>query len=46
MFLMKCKQCGKEMNPVDSLISSTHRICGNCTRQNQKKTTGEKRAIH
>ncbi len=33
---MKCKDCGKEMNPVQAILSSTHGVCGNCTRKKQK----------
>ena len=34
--MSKCKQCGKEMNPIEAMLSSTHGVCGKCTRRNQK----------
>lgn len=33
---MNCKQCREEMNPVQSILSSTHGICGKCTRKNHR----------
>jgi predicted nucleic acid-binding Zn ribbon protein len=39
---MKCKQCGKEMNPVEAMLSKTWGVCGNCTRKNHKQANGEK----
>ncbi len=35
-----CKQCGKDMNPVEAEVSKTHGVCGTCTKENQKKVTG------
>ena len=32
---MKCKQCGKKMNPVESMLGF---ICGKCVRENHKKS--------
>jgi len=40
--LSKCKQCGKPMNPVEAMLSSSHGVCGKCTRENHAKATGEK----
>jgi len=34
---MKCIKCGKAMNPVQSLLSATHKVCGSCARKNHKK---------
>jgi hypothetical protein len=35
-----CKQCGKDMNPVEAEVSKTHGVCGECTKKNQKEVTG------
>ncbi len=34
--MSKCKQCGEPMNPVQAIISSTHGVCGDCTRRNHR----------
>ncbi len=34
--MTNCKQCGKEMNPIQALLSSTHGVCGDCTRKKVK----------
>lgn len=34
--MTECKQCGKEMNPIDAQLSSTHGVCGKCTRRNYR----------
>ena len=31
--MTECKGCGEEMNPVQVIISSTHGVCGKCTRK-------------
>jgi Zn finger protein HypA/HybF involved in hydrogenase expression len=36
----KCKDCGKPMNPVEAMVSSTHGVCGDCTKRKQKEVTG------
>ena len=41
MTVTKCKQCRKEMNPVETVLSSTHDVCGKCTRENHKRATGQ-----
>ena len=37
---MKCKQCGKKLNPVQAMLSATHGVCGECCRKNEKKVVG------
>jgi len=34
-----CKQCGREMNPVEWIMGS---VCGQCCRLNQAEVTGVK----
>ena len=34
--MTKCKQCGEYMNPIQAVLSSTHGVCGKCTRKKQK----------
>ena len=34
--MAECKQCRELMNPVQATLSSTHGICGKCTRNNYK----------
>ena len=34
--MSKCKQCWKELNPVQAMLSAIHGVCGECTRKNQK----------
>lgn len=34
---MKCKQCGKPMNPVEVMLGP---VCGKCCRDNHKKVAG------
>ncbi len=31
---MRCPICGEYMNPVQAILSSTWRVCDNCTRKN------------
>ena len=28
----ECIECGEEMNPVQAMLSSTHGVCGSCTK--------------
>ena len=37
---MKCKQCGKELNPVQAMLSAAHGVCGECCRKNERKVVG------
>lgn len=37
----RCKQCGHEMSPVEAMLSSTHGVCGKCTRINHRRATGK-----
>ena len=34
--MTECGQCGQYMNPVQVILSSTHGVCGDCCRKNQK----------
>ena len=36
---MKCKQCGTEQNPVQTLMGP---VCGKCARENQKRWTEDR----
>lgn len=36
---MKCKKCGKPLNPVATMMGQ---ICGDCTRKAHAKATGKK----
>lgn len=41
--MAECKQCGKEMNPVQALLSSTHGVCGDCTWKNHQIAIGKRK---
>ena len=34
--MAECIDCGKYMNPVQVIISSTHGVCGKCTRKKHR----------
>lgn len=36
---MRCRDCGRKLNPVQVLLSATHGVCGDCTRDKQKEAT-------
>lgn len=34
--MSECKECGDYMNPVQVILSSTHGVCGKCTRKKHR----------
>lgn len=34
-----CVRCGRELNPVQVMLSAKHKVCGDCTRALHKEAT-------
>jgi len=37
--MVKCVDCGKELNPIEALLSEKSNRCGNCIRKLHKQIT-------
>jgi len=41
----KCKECGREMNPVERLLSVEYNVCGKCCRKKHREVINNRRLI-